>query len=97
MTTASAQEKNAAVQSQIELNKIYGKRLVAIAWLIEIVAASLGLFMGIYGGLVAYRFYEQNEGDVSAAAYSDIYIGSAVFIIIAVVAVSYTHLTLPTT
>ena len=39
MTTASAQEKNAAVQSQIELNKIYGKRLVAIAWLIEIVAA----------------------------------------------------------
>lgn len=85
MTTASALEKNAAVQSQIELNKIYGKRLVAIAWLIEIVAASLGLFMGIYGGLVAYRFYEQNEGDVSAAAYSDIYIGSAVFIIIAVV------------
>ena len=85
MTSTSVQEKNIAVLSQIELNKIYGKRLVAIAWLIEIVAASLGLFMGIYGGLVAYRFYEQNEGDVSAAAYSDIYIGSAVFIIIAVV------------
>jgi hypothetical protein len=33
-------------QVQIELNKKYGKRLVALAWAIEIIAASIGFFIG---------------------------------------------------
>tara|TARA_Y100001980_G_C14547232_1_gene327678 strand:+ start:206 stop:1903 length:1698 start_codon:yes stop_codon:yes gene_type:complete len=76
---------DSAAQSQIELNKKYGKRLVAVAWIIEIIAASLGLFIGIYGAYFAYDYYQSTEGTISGTAVADIYIGSAVFIIIAAV------------
>ena len=72
-------------KSQIKLNKIYGKRLVATAWIIEIIAASLGIFIGFYGAYFAYDFYQINDSKISSLAIADIYIGFAVFIIIAAV------------
>ena len=56
-------------QAQIELNKKYGGRLVAIAWTIEIIAASIGLFIGISSAISSIAYYQGLEG-------SDAMIGS---------------------
>ena len=65
-------------QTQIELNRKYGKRLIIIAWTIEIVAASIGLFIGISNAQDGSSFYERNK-------FTNTFIGSAPFIIIAAV------------
>ena len=74
----------ATAQLQIDLNKRYGKRLVIIAWIIEVIAASLGLFIGLYGSYSAYALYSENE-ELDVGAWADVYISGAAFIIIAVV------------
>ena len=48
-------------KAQIELNKKYGVRLIYIAWTIEIVAASIGLFIGISNAQDGSVFYERNK------------------------------------
>ena len=48
-------------QAQIELNKVYGKRLIIIAWTIEIVAASIGLFIGISSAIYGLQFYDEGS------------------------------------
>ncbi len=65
-------------QAQIELNKKYGVRLIYIAWTIEIVAASIGLFIGISNAQDGSVFYERNK-------FTNTFIGAAPFIIIAAV------------
>ncbi len=70
-------------QSQIELNKVYGGRLIIIAWTIEIVAASIGLFIGISSAIYGLQFYD--EGSMLGNKFTDTFIGAAPFIIIAAV------------
>lgn len=70
-------------QSQIELNKVYGRRLIIIAWTIEIVAASIGLFIGISSAIYGLQFYD--EGSMLGNKFTDTFIGAAPFIIIAAV------------
>lgn len=70
-------------QAQIELNKVYGKRLIIIAWIIEIVAASIGLFIGISSAIYGLQFYD--EGSMLGNKFTDTFIGAAPFVIIAAV------------
>ena len=70
-------------QAQIELNKVYGKRLIIIAWAIEIVAASIGLFIGISSAIYGLQFYD--EGSMLGNKFTDTFIGAAPFVIIAAV------------
>lgn len=70
-------------QAQIELNKVYGKRLIIIAWTIEIVAASIGLFIGISSAIYGLQFYD--EGSMLGNKFTDTFIGAAPFVIIAAV------------
>ncbi len=70
-------------QAQIDLNKVYGKRLIIIAWTIEIVAASIGLFIGISSAIYGMQFYD--EGSMLGNKFIDTFIGAAPFIIIAAV------------
>jgi len=74
-------------QAQIELNKKYGKRLIAIAWSIEIVAASIGLFIGISSAISSISYYESLEGSdaIIGSTFTNTFIGAAPFIIIAAV------------
>ena len=74
-------------QSQIELNKKYGKRLIYIAWSIEIVAASIGLFIGISSAISSISYYESLEGSdaLIGSTFTNTFIGAAPFIIIAAV------------
>ena len=74
-------------QSQIELNKKYGKRLIYIAWSIEIVAASIGLFIGISSAISSISYYESLEGGdaLIGSTFTNTFIGAAPFIIIAAV------------
>ena len=78
---------DALAQSQIELNKKYGKRLIAIAWSIEIVAASIGLFIGISSAISSISYYESLEGSEAliGSTFTNTFIGAAPFIIIAAV------------
>lgn len=78
---------DALAQSQIELNKKYGKRLIIIAWSIEIVAASIGLFIGISSAISSISYYESLEGNdvLIGSTFTNTFIGAAPFIIIAAV------------
>ena len=78
---------DALAQSQIELNKKYGKRLIIIAWSIEIVAASIGLFIGISSAISSISYYESLEGSdaLIGSTFTNTFIGAAPFIIIAAV------------
>lgn len=78
---------DALAQSQIELNKKYGKRLIYIAWSIEIVAASIGLFIGISSAISSISYYESLEGSdaLIGSTFTNTFIGAAPFIIIAAV------------
>lgn len=73
-------------EQQIELNKKYGKQLVYIAWGIEIVAASIGLFIGISSALSTIEYYNNlEEGTIVGNTFTNVFIGAAPFIIIAAV------------
>ena len=74
-------------QNQIELNKKYGKRLIIIAWSIEIVAASIGLFIGISSAISSISYYDSMEGGdaIIGNTFTNTFIGAAPFIIIAAV------------
>ena len=73
-------------EQQIELNKKYGKQLVYIAWGIEIVAASIGLFIGISSALSTIEYYNNLEaGTIVGNTFTNVFIGAAPFIIIAAV------------
>ena len=74
-------------QAQIELNKKYGGRLVAIAWTIEIIAASIGLFIGISSAISSIAYYQGLEGSdvMIGSTFTNTFIGAAPFIIIAAV------------
>ena len=73
-------------QAQIELNKKYGKRLISIAWIIEIIAASLGLFIGIVNALATMEYYNGLQKDVIiGTTFSNVVIAGAPFLIIAAV------------
>ena len=73
-------------QNQIELNKKYGKRLIYIAWSIEIVAASIGLFIGISSAISSISYYESMEGGdaIIGNTFTNTFIGAAPIIIAAV-------------
>jgi len=72
---------------QIQLNKKYGGRLIAIAWAIEIVAASIGLFIGINTATSSIEYYSDLESSSGLVgdAFTNVFIGAAPFIIIAAV------------
>jgi len=73
-------------KSQIELNKQYGKRLVIIAWCIEIIAASLGLFIGIINALATIEYYNKlDEAVIIGTTFSNVFVAAAPFVIIAAV------------
>ena len=74
-------------ETQIELNKTYGKRLIAIAWMIEVVAASIGLFIGFNTASTSVAYYSELDSSsaLSGDAFSNVFIGAAPFIIIAAV------------
>jgi hypothetical protein len=73
-------------QAQIELNKLYGKRLVAIAWAIEIVAASIGLFIGVSSAYSTIQYYNDlDQAVLTGNTFTNVFIGAAPFIIIAAV------------
>lgn len=77
---------DAIAQSQIELNKQYGKNLVRIAWAIEIVAASIGLFIGVSSAYTTIGYYADMEDAVRTGnVFTNVFIGAAPFIIIAAV------------
>lgn len=77
---------DALAQSQIELNKKYGNRLIVIAWIIEIIAASLGLFIGIVNALATMDYYNGLQDDVIiGTTFSNVVIAGAPFLIIAAV------------
>jgi len=78
---------DALAQAQIELNKTYGKRLVSIAWTIEIIAASIGLFIGISSAMSSISYYQDLEGSdaMIGSTFTNTFIGAAPFIIIAAV------------
>ena len=77
---------DAIAQSQIELNKQYGKNLVRIAWAIEIVAASIGLFIGVSSAYTTIGYYADMEDAVQTGnVFTNVFIGAAPFIIIAAV------------
>lgn len=74
-------------ETQVELNKKYGKRLVRIAWAIEIVAASIGLFIGFNTASSSIAYYAEldNSSALTGDAFSNVFIGAAPFVIIAAV------------
>ena len=74
-------------QDQIDLNKKYGKRLVAIAWSIEIVAASIGLFIGFNQAQQSIDYYAtlSQTATLVGDQMSNVIIGAAPFLIIAAV------------
>jgi hypothetical protein len=74
-------------ETQVELNKKYGKRLVGIAWAIEVVAASIGLFIGFNtaNSSIAYYAELENSSALTGDAFSNVFIGAAPFVIIAAV------------
>lgn len=74
-------------QDQIELNKKYGKRLVAIAWAIEIIAASIGLFIGFNQAQQSIDYYAtlSQTATLVGDQMSNVIIGAAPFLIIAAV------------
>jgi hypothetical protein len=73
-------------KSQIELNKQYGKRLVIIAWCIEIIAASLGLFIGVINALATIEYYNKlDEAVIIGTTFSNVFVAAAPFVIIAAV------------
>jgi hypothetical protein len=77
---------DAIAQSQIELNKQYGKNLVRIAWGIEIIAASIGLFIGVSSAYTTIGYYADMEDAVRTGnVFTNVFIGAAPFIIIAAV------------
>lgn len=71
--------------SQISLNKKYGKRLVLIAWGIEILAASIGLFIGWYNASTTVAYYSDRPGAIIGSTFASVFIGAAPFAIIAAV------------
>ena len=77
---------DAIAQSQIELNKQYGKNLVRIAWGIEIIAASIGLFIGVSSAYSTIEYYSKMEDAIRTGnVFTNVFIGAAPFIIIAAV------------
>ena len=77
---------DAIAQSQIELNKQYGKNLVRIAWGIEIIAASIGLFIGVSSAYTTIGYYADMEDAIRVGnVFTNVFIGAAPFIIIAAV------------
>ena len=68
---------DAIAQSQIELNKQYGKNLVRIAWAIEIVAASIGLFIGVSSAYTTIGYYADMEDAVRTGnVFTNVFIGT---------------------
>ncbi|MAZ24496.1 MAG: hypothetical protein CMK41_01805 [Porticoccaceae bacterium] len=76
-----------SASEQIELNKKYGGRLIAVAWAIEIVAASIGLFIGINTATSSIEYYTDLESSSGLVGdtFTNVFIGAAPFIIIAAV------------
>ena len=76
-----------SASEQIQLNKKYGGRLIAVAWAIEIVAASIGLFIGINTATSSIEYYTDLEtaSGLVGDKFTNIFIGAAPFIIIAAV------------
>lgn len=71
---------------QVELNKLYGKRLVIAAWGIELVAASIGLFIGISSAISTIEYYQNLDlSVVTGNTFTNVFIGAAPFVIIAAV------------
>ena len=82
-------------KSQIEKNEQYGKNLVRIAWAIEIVAASIGLFIGISSAYTTIGYYSDLDESVrTGSVFTNVFIGAAPFIIIAAVELTKIPLTL---
>ena len=74
-------------QSQIELNKKYGTRLIYIAWAIEIAAAATGLFIGYTNAGQGAEYFSEQEKltGIAGFAFSNQFIATAPFFIIAAV------------
>lgn len=73
-------------KAQIQKNEKYGDNLVKIAWSIEIVAASIGLFIGISSAYTTIGYYSGLEDEVrTGSVFTNVFIGAAPFIIIAAV------------
>ena len=73
-------------QSQIELNKKYGTRLIYIAWAIEIAAAATGLFIGYTNAGQGAEYFSEQEKltGIAGFAFSNQFIQQPLFIIAAV-------------
>ncbi len=73
-------------KAQIQKNEKYGDNLVKIAWSIEVVAASIGLFIGISSAYTTIGYYSGLEDEVrTGSVFTNVFIGAAPFIIIAAV------------
>jgi hypothetical protein len=72
---------------EMDLNIKYGKRLVWIAWAIELTAASIGLFIGITTAIASIDYYDALDGSgaITGTTFSNVFVGAAPFIIIAAV------------
>lgn len=72
---------------EMDLNIKYGKRLVWIAWAIELTAASIGLFIGITTAIASIDYYDalDDSGAITGTTFSNVFVGAAPFIIIAAV------------
>lgn len=69
------------VEAKFEKEKEFGKRLYATAWLVEIMAASLGLLIGFFVAFDAY--YKHAERDLST--FLNALMGAMPFLLIAVI------------
>jgi peptidoglycan hydrolase-like protein with peptidoglycan-binding domain len=69
------------VEAKFEKEKEFGKRLYATAWLVEIMAASLGLLIGFFVAFDAY--YKHAERDLST--FLNALMGALPFLLIAVI------------
>jgi hypothetical protein len=87
VTATTILENQPYPQGEMELNIKNGKRLVWIAWAIELTAASIGLFIGITTAIASIDYYNSLEGAgaLTGNTFSNVFVGAAPFIIIAAV------------
>ena len=73
-----------AVTEEIKATKKnWGRKLLYLAWVVEVIAAIIGLMIAWSMGYQTYQIYTQNGGEFPASKYFDLFLAALPFIMVA--------------
>ena len=63
--------------------KSWGRKLLYLAWVVEVIAAIIGLMIAWSMGYQTYQIYTQDGGEFPADKYFDLFLAALPFIMVA--------------